>query len=295
MRTSRLAETIVTRIEHAEGLDGLGTALNTVLSKVVRPGPVEDVLSGVPFGHPMHPAVIAVPIGAWTSALAFDAAGEDVAARRLIGLGVLAAVPAAASGASDWLSTDGAERRVGLVHALANYSALSLFGLSWLARGRGRRGLGVGLSGAATVLVSAAGWLGGHLSYAMGVGVDTTVFETLPDEWTDAGALDDIPAEGSLGRMDVGGVALLVTRRDGEIVALADRCSHRGAPLDEGTVENGCVICPWHQSTFDLADGSVRSGPATRPQAKLETRLVDGRVQVRRSTARTLPARSAGA
>ncbi len=127
------------------------------------------------------------------------------------------------------------------------------------------------------------------------MGVDTTVFESLPDEWTDAGALDDVPAEGSLGRMDVGGVALLVTRLDGDLVALADRCTHRGAPLDEGAVENGCVVCPWHQSAFDLKDGSVRSGPATRPQAALETRLVDGRVQVRRRTERTLPTRSAGA
>jgi nitrite reductase/ring-hydroxylating ferredoxin subunit/uncharacterized membrane protein len=294
VRTIRSVEKIAERIENAESLDGLGQALNTALGKIVPSGPVEDVLSGTPFGHPAHPALVAVPIGAWTSAIALDVAGEDRAARRLIGLGVLSAVPAAATGASDWLSVDGAERRVGLVHAMLNYSAISLFGLSWLARGRGRRGLGIGLSTAGTAVVSAAGWLGGHMSYAQGVGVDTTVFQQLPENWTHLCTVDELPPEGTLGRVTVDGVPLLVTRRGEDVVALTDRCTHRGAPLDEGSIEDGCVICPWHGSAFALDSGEVRSGPATRPQTALETRIDNLRVQVRRHTERVIPERSAG-
>ncbi|WP_375488577.1 Rieske 2Fe-2S domain-containing protein [uncultured Jatrophihabitans sp.] len=295
MRTSRLAESIVDRIENAQGLDGLAATLNSSIGKLIPSGPVEDVLSGTPIGHPAHPALVALPIGAWSSAIAMDLAGEDDAARRLIGLGVVTAVPAAATGASDWLTVDGAERRVGLVHALLNYGAISLYGLSWLARGRGRRGLGIGLSAAGTAVVSAAGWLGGHMSYAQGVGVDTTVFETLPEEWTHLCAVDDLPTEGTLGRQNVDGVPILVTRRGDDVVALTDRCTHRGAPLDEGEIKDGCVVCPWHASVFSLDDGEVRSGPATRPQTRLESRIDNGRVQVRRRAPRTLPARSAGA
>ena len=294
MRTSRLAEAVIARLENADGLDKLGEVLNRALGKAIPAGPIEDVLSGTPIGHPLHPAAVALPIGAWGSALVLDLSGQQTAARRLVGLGVLTAIPAAASGASDWLTTSGAERRVGLVHAMLNYGAMTAFGLSWFVRGHGRRSLGVALSLAGTASVSVAGWLGGHLSYAQGIGVDTTVFQAMPPEWTDLAALDDVPAEGTLGRVDLAGVALLVTRHRGDVVVLADRCTHRGAPLHEGTVEAGCVVCPWHDSKFDLSDGAVTSGPATRPQPALQTWIDNGRVLVRRPDPRTMGTRSVG-
>ena len=76
------------------------------------------------------------------------------------------------------------------------------------------------------------------------------------------------------------------------MVVLADRCTHRGAPLHEGELLAGCIVCPWHGSEFAL-DGSVVHGPATRPQAAYEVRVVDGQVLVRRAdeprTLRTNP------
>jgi nitrite reductase/ring-hydroxylating ferredoxin subunit/uncharacterized membrane protein len=288
MRIWRPLEDVVERIEQSSALDGLGQRLSGVLRKAIPEGPIEDALSGTPIGHPVHPAIVAVPIGAWTSAVLFDVLGDDVAARRLIALGCAAAVPAAASGATEWLSTEGAERRVGLVHALLNYAALTSYGMSWLARRRGERARGVTLSVVGAGLLTASGWLGGHLAYALGVGVDTTVFQQIPEDWTDAAAEADLPAEGQLAGTEVEGVAVLLTRRNGEVIAMLDRCTHRGGPLHEGEVHDGCVVCPWHGSSFALADGSVQGGPASRPQAVLETRVENGRLQVRRAESRAL-------
>jgi nitrite reductase/ring-hydroxylating ferredoxin subunit/uncharacterized membrane protein len=288
MRTLRPLDTMVEQIEASAALDPLAAKLNALLRKVIPHGPVEDVLSGTPAGHPLHPALVAVPIGAWTSAGILDLLGDDGAARRLIAIGCVSAVPAAASGATDWLSTDGAERRVGLVHALLNYGALTAYGLSWFSRRRGARGHGVALSLAGAGLLSAAGWLGGHLAYAQGVGVDTTVFQHLPQEWTDAGAEAELAPEGAVVRLSAAGIPLLVTRRSGRVVAMSERCTHRGGPLTDGPVEGGCIVCPWHGSTFSLDDGGVRRGPASRSQPVLETRLRDGRVEVRRTEHRAL-------
>ena len=75
-------------------------------------------------------------------------------------------------------------------------------------------------------------------------------------------------------------VPLMVTRSGGEIQVLADRCSHLSGPLNEGTVADGCITCPWHGSVFNLADGAVVHGPATSPQPRFDTRQLDGRLQV---------------
>jgi nitrite reductase/ring-hydroxylating ferredoxin subunit len=116
----------------------------------------------------------------------------------------------------------------------------------------------------------------------MGVGVDTTAFQKLPSRWTDAGLEFDELTSGSAVAVEVGGVSVLISRSGRSVHAIANRCTHRGGPLDEGEIADGCVTCPWHGSRFDLADGSVQKGPATRPQPTLEARVSDGRVQVRR-------------
>lgn len=288
MKTAALLEKAVQRIESADQLDGIGSLISKALRPVIRPGVIEDTLSGTELAHPVHPMLVTVPIGAWASVPVLDAMGETAAARRLTGLGCIAALPTAATGASDWLSTQGAERRIGIVHALLNYTALGVQLASWRARARGRRGAGVALSLVGAGVLAASGWLGGHLTYAQGVGVDTTVFEKLPTEWTDIAADADLPPEGSVTEADVSGVPILLTRRGSRIVAIADRCTHRGGPLHEGEVRDGCVVCPWHGSAFSLDDGEVASGPATRPQPTLETRVTGGRIEVRRVEERTL-------
>jgi nitrite reductase/ring-hydroxylating ferredoxin subunit len=126
--------------------------------------------------------------------------------------------------------------------------------------------------------------------------VDTTAFQAGSQDWVDAIALDDVQ-EGQLSVADVGGVPVLVTRTtDQTLVAYADRCTHRGGPLHEGTLVDGCVRCPWHDSEFRLDDGAVVRGPATRPQPAYESRVVGDRVELRRSSEpRSLRTDSAGA
>ena len=278
-------ETLADRVEHASALDRPAGLLQKVAG-LVPGGRVKDALSGTWLGHPLHPALVAVPVGACVGASLLDATGADPAARRrLVGLGLLASVPAAATGLSDWAETSGAERRVGTLHALSNTVGLALLATSWLRRGRGHDGSVTALAG--TAVLGLSGWLGGHLAYAMGVGVDTTAFQQVPQEWTDAVALDDLPATEPLSVV-VGGAGVLLVRDGGTVRALSDRCSHRGAPLHEGSVADGCVTCPWHGSLFELADGAVRRGPATRPQPAFETRVQAGRVQVRRREERGL-------
>jgi nitrite reductase/ring-hydroxylating ferredoxin subunit len=127
----------------------------------------------------------------------------------------------------------------------------------------------------------------------MGVGVDTTAFQRPPKEWTDTVAEDEL-TEGQPIASTVGTIPVLLVRTGGRIHALADRCTHRGGPLHEGRLEDGCIECPWHASRFALEDGAVVRGPATRPAPVFETRVFGGRVQVRRDEVRTLRLNPAG-
>jgi nitrite reductase/ring-hydroxylating ferredoxin subunit len=214
---------------------------------------------------------------------------ERKAARKLIGIGLLAALPAVASGLSDWSDTELAEHRVGVVHAAVNGVALGCFAKSWWSRrGGGKGGRMMSLLGLA--VAGGGGWLGGHLAYAMGVGVDTNAFQSGPSDWT---AVEEPAGDQELCRVDAGGVGIALAKiPDGSVRGLADRCSHRGGPLSEGSLERGCVTCPWHGSKFDLTSGRAVKGPASVPQPTYETRRVDGHLEVRRQERRGLRQRS---
>lgn len=283
--------TFAQKVERIAALDQPADAIANAVEPIVSRRPLKDLLSGTFVGHPLHPILTDVPIGCWVSAAMLDVLGgreRRLAADRLIGLGVLAALPTAAAGLSDWVDVEGKERRVGLVHAAGNVTALLLYALSWVARKRGRRGRGVFLSllGAGTAMGSA--FLGGHLSFGMGVGVNQTSFEgdyyeEQPGDWRpalDASALDTLkPGKAAGGCVD--GIDVLIYRDADRILAISDRCSHRGCALHTGRVRDGVVTCPCHQSQFSVEDGSVVRGPATSPQRAFDARIQDGKVEVR--------------
>ena len=284
-RLPDLLERAIGKLESAAALDRPAGLVQQVTGKL-PPGPVKDTLSGTQIGHPLHPLLVTLPIGAFSWAAVLDLTRRDgQAARRLIGLGILSAAPAALTGLSDWSDTDAAERRVGLVHATTNTVALGLLIGSWLARRTPGRGRALSLAGLSAL--GASGWLGGHLAYAMGVGVDTTAFSDMPEDWTDAVAEADL-VDGRPHAVTIEGLSVLLLRRGAAVQALANRCTHRGGPLHEGSVVDGCIECPWHGSRFRLADGMVERGPATRPQPTLEVRVEAGRVQVHRVEAKAL-------
>ncbi len=279
---SRLAQ----RVEGLRALDGPAEAVAGAVRGRLKAGRLKDGLSGSWLGHPLHPLLTDVPIGAWTSATLLDVLGRDVdrpAASRLVAVGIASAVPTAVSGMSDWSDTtlsDPAAGRVGVVHAVANTMALGLYTASWWSRHSGDHGRGVRLGLAGAGALAAGGFLGGHLSYARGLGVDQTAFEPPSEEWVDVAADADL-TEGELHAGTADGVDVVVTRVGGRVFALADRCTHRGGPLHEGTLLDDCVECPWHGSRFRLEDGSLERGPAAYPQPAYETRVRDGRVEVR--------------
>ena len=128
-------------------------------------------------------------------------------------------------------------------------------------------------------VATGSAWLGGHLSFRKGVGVDQTVFESLPTEWT--AVIDESRLEnGKLAQASVDGVSIAIVRTGGRVHAMLDRCSHRGCSLHEGTFEGNTITCPCHGSSFRL-DGTIVKGPATSPQPSLDVRITSGCVQIR--------------
>ena len=287
-RLNRTAHRLTSAIEEASALDAVADPLSGLVLKVTKRKTIKNLLSGTWLGHTLHPMLTDVPIGFWSAAMLLDVtAGERGAraARRMVGLGVLGAIPTAIAGASDWADTHGPTKRVGLVHALLNDVALTLQIVSWLSRRGGNRGRGVGLSLAASGLMVVSAYLGGHLSLVRGVGINHTAFQGSEAEWTDVAAESEVTEAKPL-RATAGGIPVMLVKQDGVVRALSATCTHAGGPLDEGTLVDGCVKCPWHGSAFRLDDGTVERGPASVPEPVWDVRVAGGRVSVRsRATA----------
>ncbi|GGG71797.1 hypothetical protein GCM10011374_40660 [Kocuria dechangensis] len=286
MSTTAMMDELTRRLEAWTALDRVADPLAAAVKKAVRPRAVRNVLSGTVIGHPLHPLLTDVPIGAWSMAALLDLVGgrgAAPAADLLVATGLAAAVPTAAAGLNDWSDTWGEDRRVGLVHAAANSTALVLYAASLAARAGGRRGAGRALGLAGFGAVMGGGYLGGHLVFVRGVKVNRTAWREGPAEWTDVLAEAEL-ADGGHRMVQAGAVTVLLVRQGRRVHALDSVCNHMGGPLEQGTIENGCVVCPLHGSTFRLADGAVVRGPATSPQPGYETRVQDGRIQVRART-----------
>jgi nitrite reductase/ring-hydroxylating ferredoxin subunit/uncharacterized membrane protein len=273
------------RLEKIGALDRVAAPLAAAAKKAIGPGRLKDVLSGVGLGHPLHPVLTDVPIGAFTGATLLDLAGRgawEPAVETLLGAGLLAALPTAAAGLADWSETSGGEQRVGVVHAAGNVAALALFGASLAARRAGAQGLGRTLGFAGMGVLGGSAYLGGYLTFARGVGVNNAFNEAKPAEWTPVLEEAEL-TEGKPARAEAGGTAILLFRTGGRIFAIGNRCTHAGGPLDEGEVDADalCVTCPWHGSVFRLEDGEVVHGPASVPEAAYDVRSESGRIEVR--------------
>src|SRR3954468_3862156 len=159
---------IATSWETSASLDGARRWLDGLARNLEDAPGLVAVLRGAPLGHPAHPVLTDAPIGLWASATVLDLMGPDAAragADRLLGLGVVAAVPTAVTGLADWAASGARVQRVGIVHAGLNNVALMLYGTSWVLRRRGRRGPGVAVSLLAGGVVLASAYLGGHMAY----------------------------------------------------------------------------------------------------------------------------------
>jgi len=279
---------IAERVERAHVLDPAVRGLSDSVVRALPAGARTDALHGVPFGQPAHPALVRLPLGCWTSAVLLDLfRGSDRASRVLIGTGIAGTVPALATGLADWSALHTGQQRVGLVHAACQAGAAVLFLGSLAARAGGRPGYGRALSGCGLAVATAGSYLGGHLALRLGAGANHAeqVSHLSGLGWHDLGPVAELPDRRPV-RRQLGYLSLLVYRQGSEVSVLSDRCSHLGGPLHQGriVVERGaaCVACPWHGSTFVIADGTVIHGPATARQPSFETRMTaDRRVELR--------------
>ncbi len=289
------------RIEAAEALDRPAYVLGKAISRTGqlggRPGKsVANTLHGRPYGHPVHPLVVAIPIGTWTLAFGLDLLAAIGLVRRpgtvraadvALAAGSAGAVAAIATGLADWLSLNGRDKRVGLVHGTVNITTLALNLWSGRLRRQERRAAGVAVSAVAYATMTVGGYLGGHLVYRRRAAVDHADRSPAPREFTAVATFADLPENkphrvavwDEVARAEIG---IALVRQGDEVHAMGARCAHAGGPLDEGWVLNGALVCPWHGSAFDLRTGQPATGPATCPQPRYEVRLRDGVVELRR-------------
>ena len=276
-------------------LDTVAEPVQATAHKLYRSSPIgmklKSLLNGTPLRHRVHPALVAVPIGAWVTAAVLDVAesraghhdkrGLQAAADTSIALGVVSALPSAMSGVADWVDLYDHHRRVGMVHALLNTVALGCFGASLALRrsSNNQRGLAKVFSGSGLGILGLAGAFGGELVFTLGVNAPHTLYPKPPEGETDAIASDEL-VEGVPVVVEVGRVPVLLLRRDGAIHAVQDWCPHAGGPLSQGTFDGNVVECPWHQSRFCMVDGAPLQGPAAVPLRVFETRESGGRVFV---------------
>jgi nitrite reductase/ring-hydroxylating ferredoxin subunit len=247
---------------------------------------LKNAAHGVWLGHPLHPVFTDLPLGAWTTALALDAAaaasgnrGMARAADVAVAVGLAGAVGAAVTGLTDWSETSGQSRRTGLVHGLMNLTATGLFAMSYALRKGGSRSAGQSCSAVGYAVAAAAAYLGGNLVYDRRIGV-THADVDLPEQFTTAAESAALPDETMI-RAHAGGADILLARQHDRVCALVHSCAHMGGPLSEGTLKEGSVVCPWHGSEFALADGTVLNGPATQNQPCLAVREESGKIDVK--------------
>jgi nitrite reductase/ring-hydroxylating ferredoxin subunit/uncharacterized membrane protein len=272
-------------------LDRAAEGIQPKVQNVVEAGgtTARNVLDGVWFEAPLHPALTDVPIGSWTAAAAFD--GLDLAtdsramrnaADASLAFGVVGALGAAVTGLSDWRYLSGGSRRMGMAHALLNTIGLVLSIASLFLRAAGRRNAGRLTFLAGYSVSGLAAHLGGELSYHYGLRVDQNAFQgSGPDGFTPVLDEDELTQD-SMRQVEVEGTGVLLSRSlNGDVCAISSVCNHFGGPLEQGDREGDTVVCPWHKSRFNLCSGEAIDGPAVFPQPLYETRVRDGKIEVK--------------
>lgn len=278
----------ITRVADSTELDRIAEPLSrAVRGAYAAAGPVgerlKDTAHGVWLGHPLHPVFTDIPIGAWTTALALDAAadgdpGMQRAATFAMGVGLAGAVGAAVTGLTDWSETQGESRRLGLVHGLLNIAATTLMAAAYFRRRQRPDAAARACAWTGLAVAAGSAYLGGNLVYDQRLGV-THADEEAPDRFV-AVARSETLGENSMMCARAGDAHVLLVRQHGRVHALAHACAHLGGPLSEGTLKDGSVVCPWHGSEFALEDGRVLTGPSTHDQPRFDVRERDGRIEV---------------
>jgi nitrite reductase/ring-hydroxylating ferredoxin subunit/uncharacterized membrane protein len=266
---------------------------------------LKEVLEGKPVRCPIHPAIVHLPIALFPLSVILDVASWMVSSSDLplvhaafgcLLAGLATALLAAIFGLVDFteIRDDHPAKRTATAHLVLNLIAVGLFaasaGLRFSSLSAPRTptaALVVSLVGLAVLLYS--GYLGGVLVYDDGIGVgrhrrrtrtpESTIVVRTSGEPTPV-TNDDALREGETLRVDLDGVIVTVVRLDGSVYAFQEFCTHRYGPLSEGTFHGCTVVCPWHDSHFDVRTGKVAKGPAKVDLRTFRTEVRDGRIWI---------------
>jgi nitrite reductase/ring-hydroxylating ferredoxin subunit/uncharacterized membrane protein len=247
--------------------------------------------------HPLHPMLVAFPIGLWVAAFVFDLIGRNNPDLWAAGFycvigGCVGAVLAALPGALDWLTVvppNSSAKSRGLLHGGLNTLTLLLF--IYIAYRLGSPdvqpdGLSLGLMGIGVVVLGISGWLGGTLVYRNQIAVDHRYASagqfkqrSLPD-WDRPVCNQSELGDGQMLLAIVGQERVVVGRCTEGLFAFSDHCTHKGGPLSDGALVGCTVQCPWHGSQFDVRTGRVVAGPAQEKIGVYEVEIRKGEVYI---------------
>lgn len=287
-----LAARMETAIEDLKPVADAGMTLSTAVHNAILAGgeparKVADFLHGTWLGHPLHPVMTDVTIGAWTLASVFDVAGAitqshqlKTTADQLTAAGTISAIPTALTGLVDYSTFPEKSSSPATLHAVLNLVNFGLYIASVRARRKGDRRTGVMLSTIGLGLTAVSAWLGGSLVYRHRIGVDNSDDFQKPKRFTPVMDAADLPQRTPV-CVEYDGKPVLMYRNGREMYAIGNTCAHAAGPLNEGKFEGSCVTCPWHDSVFDMRDGSIVHGPSCHPQPAFETRVRNGKIEIR--------------
>ncbi len=241
--------------------------------------------------HPIHPMLVALPIGLWVGSLVFDciAAARNDASFAAAGFycavaGCVGAALAAIPGAIDLFSVvpdRSSARKRGYIHGVLNVLALGIFIAMAARRGVAMPdGLSLLLSVIGVAVLGVSGWLGGTLVYRNQIAVDHRFAnagkyrERELRGWDQPVCNQSELSDGQMLLARKGNQRIVVGRCPEGMVAFSDSCTHRGGPLSDGALVGCTVQCPWHGSQFNVHTGRVVAGPA---QQAVETYTVEVR------------------
>ena len=252
-------------------------------SALFRPiRPIKDLLNGRWLGHPLHAATTDLPIGLLLGAVILDLVGQRGAADIVLLATIVTMLLSAVSGLADYSDTSGTALTRATLHSSLMVVALVLLVISAVIRAGdpADRTVPVALSVVGFLIVTAGAFVGGDVVYVFGNMVSRHAFRGAGTKWIklDTGDVSDLAAlpDATPTKMRAGINDLVVVRQGDTVHALHAVCAHAGGPLDQGTIVDGCVECPWHASRFRLTDGLVRQGPSVYDQPSYEIRTAEG-------------------
>jgi nitrite reductase/ring-hydroxylating ferredoxin subunit/uncharacterized membrane protein len=257
--------------------------------------------------HPIHPMLIALPIGLWIGSFVFDclavlrndaslaAAGFYSAIAGCVGA-ALAAIP----GAIDLFSVvpeRSSARQRGYIHGALNVLVLGMFIVMAARRGAAMPDrLSLLLSAIGVAMLGISGWLGGTLVYRNQIGVDHRYAnagkyrERELRGWDQPACNQSELSDGQMILARVGSQKIVVGRCSDGVVAFSNMCTHRGGPLSDGVLIGCTVQCPWHGSQFNVHTGRVVAGPAQQAIDAFNVEVRNGEVFVSPNVRRIAPA-----